>query len=95
MKILREKISNANKPPALRQFKRKAGELFGCVQRSQVLLHLTVVDVQKLVATRRHVDVVRFPLGAFRVKEPVYGVIGRSLLEQSNHHQKKRFAQLW
>ena len=53
----------------------------------------SVVNAQKLIGTRHHVDVIVFSLGALFIHEKENGLVCRSVLEDDGHDLKQRLAQ--
>lgn len=48
-----------------------------CVECLEALLHTSVIDAQKLVLRRRHIDKIRFAFAALLIEKLIYRLIFR------------------
>ena len=71
----------------------KIGILSNGTEGIQMLCYAGVVNTQKLVGTRHHVDVEVFPLGTFFVHKKEHRLVWGSILENDGHDLKQSFAQ--
>lgn len=59
------------------------------LQSSQIFLHSAVVDAQKFIGTRSHIDQIEIALSAFLVYELVDRIVSGLGLDQAVHHRKQ------
>ena len=63
-----------------------------CVECLEALLHTRIIDVQKLVLCRRHIDKIRLSLAAFLIEKLIYRLIFRRFSQISADDLVQRFS---
>lgn len=66
-----------------------------CVECLEALLRACIIDAQKLVLCRRHIDKIRFAFATFLIEKLIYRLIFRRFSQIGADDLVQCFSQMW